>query len=169
MAPWLSTSYVNTNSNSVENTYRLHPVLCLWITDWHFIQRQPTEWAHCHPTTLVKQCIMSPVKPLQCRSVTTHLFSQHSLASLSDCSLSSQNPALLQQQRWLTDALNFAGFTPSQGSYCFYCLRILRLNLTQIDFKYSDANLVWYYPFIMEIACVELIKIHNPKELTECI
>lgn len=36
----------------------------------------------------------SPVKPLQCRSVTTHLFGQLSLASLSDCSLSSQHPAL---------------------------------------------------------------------------
>lgn len=43
--------------------------------------------------------------------VTTHLFGQHSLASLSDCSLSSQNPALSHQQRCLTDAMDFVCYT----------------------------------------------------------
>lgn len=96
------------------------PRASLMVTDWHFTQRQPTEWSHCHPTTLVKQCIMSPVKPLQCRSVTTHLFSQHSLASLSDCSVSSPNPDLSQQQRCrVAAALDFSGNTPSQ-SYCYW-------------------------------------------------
>lgn len=110
----LLTSYVNINRNAVVNAYQLHPMLCFWITDWHFIQRQPTEWTHCHPTSSLKQCIMSPVKPLQCRSVTTHLFSQYSLASLSDCSLSSHNPALSHQQRCLTDAMDFfSGYTPT--------------------------------------------------------
>lgn len=111
----LLTSYVNINWNAVVNAYQLHPMLCFWITDWHFIQRQPTEWTHCHPTSSLKQCIMSPVKPLQCRSVTTHLFSQYSLASLSDCSLSSHNPALSHQQRCLTDAMDFffSGYTPT--------------------------------------------------------
>lgn len=51
---------------------------------------------------------MSPAKPLQCRSVTTHLFSQHSLASMSDCSLSSHIPALSQQQLCLPDVAHFA-------------------------------------------------------------
>lgn len=69
------------------------PVFCLCIADLLWIQ-QPTEQPRCHPTSSVRQCIMSPAKPLQCRSVTTHLFSQHSLASMSDCSLSSHIPAL---------------------------------------------------------------------------
>lgn len=118
------------------------------VTDWHFTQRQPTEWSHCHPTTSVKQCIMSPVKPLQCRSVTTHLFSQHSLASLSDCSVSSPNPDLSQQQRCrVAAALDFSGNTPSQ-SYCYWVprglfdlfwLRLIWNILVKILF-YCDEN-----------------------------
>lgn len=100
------------------------PRALLIETDWHFTQRQPSERAYCHPTAAsVKQCIMSPVKPLQCRSVTTHLFSQHSLASLSDCSLSSHNPVFYcGSKRCRTAALDFAVYTPSQECYCFYCL-----------------------------------------------
>lgn len=118
------------------------------VTDWHFTQRQPTEWSYRHPTTSVKQCIMSPVKPLQCRSVTTHLFSQHSLASLSDCSVSSPNPDLSQQQRCrVAAALDFSGNTPSQ-SYCYWVprglfdlfwLRLIWNILVKILF-YCDEN-----------------------------
>lgn len=118
--PRLSTTYVNTISNSVVNTYQLHPILaCLWkqidISHKSSPQNKPT----VIPLPWLKQCIMSPVKPLQCRSVTTHLFSQHSLASLSDCSPSCQNPALLQQQRCRAAALHLAGYTPSQGVLLF--------------------------------------------------
>lgn len=128
-------SSVNINWNAVVNAYQLHPMLCFWITDWHFIQRQPTEWTHCHPTSSLKQCIMSPVKPLQCRSVTTHLFSQYSLASLSDCSLSSHNPALSHQQRCLTDAMDFFFFffwlhTYLRGLIVCFCLGLLGPTLT---------------------------------------
>lgn len=106
--PRLLTSYVNVNLDSVFERIAATPCALLmdnWLT-FH-TKRQPTESSRCRPTSSLKQCIMSPVKPLQCRSVTTHLFSQDSLASLSDCSLSSRNPAMLHQQRCLTDAMDF--------------------------------------------------------------
>lgn len=92
-------------------------------------KKQPTEQPPIVISpALVRRRMMSPVKPLQCRSVTTHLFSQPSLASLSDCSLSSHIPAL--EQICLPRVVFFAVYTYLFSLSC-RCLGALRPDPTQ--------------------------------------
>ena len=109
----LSTSYVNTNSDCVAKNGSATPRAFAYRSRLTFHTKAARKTSPL-PSHYLGEAV-SPVKPLQCRSVTTHLFSQCSLASVSDCSLSRHNPAAAEMQ-------GSASYTPCQGACWFYCL-----------------------------------------------
>lgn len=79
----LSTCYVNTTSDSTVNTERIHPHAQIDISHKGSPQSEPTVVPLARWGSAPRP---SPVKPLRCGSVATHLFNHHSLACLSDSS-----------------------------------------------------------------------------------